>query len=202
MWENVVGRSRAFWNHFYPQLKSTFPESLSDTDVDAFYAAVNASKPSFIRVEADEVTYNLHIMVRFDLEMAVLNGDVAVKDLPEAWNAKYQEYLGITPPDDALGVLQDVHWSAGIMGYFPTYALGNLLSLQFYGKAVEDHPEIPGEIGLGEFDTLREWMRANIHQHGAKFKPQELVQRVTGTTMQTGPFLAYVTAKFSDLYGL
>jgi carboxypeptidase Taq len=202
MWENVVGRSRAFWNHFYPQLKSTFPESLSDTNVDAFYAAVNASKPSFIRVEADEVTYNLHIMVRFDLEMAVLNGDVAVKDLPDAWNAKYEEYLGITPPDDALGVLQDVHWSSGIMGYFPTYALGNLLSLQFYGKAVEDHPEIPKQIGQGEFDTLREWMRVNIHQHGAKFKPQELVQRVTGTSMQTGPFLGYVTKKFSEIYGL
>ena len=202
MWENVVGRSRGFWGHYFPKLKAIFPEQLADTDVDTFYGAVNASEPSLIRVEADEVTYNLHIMVRFDLEMAVLHGDVAVKDLPDAWNAKYEEYLGITPPDDALGVLQDVHWSSGIMGYFPTYALGNLLSMQFYDKAVETHPDIPEQIGRGEFNTLREWMRENIYQHGSKFKPQELVERVTGTSIQTGPFLDYVRTKYTDLYGL
>lgn len=202
LWENVVGRSRGFWGHFYGDLQKTFPEALGGVDLETFYRSINASEPSFIRVEADEVTYNMHIMVRFDLETAVYEGKIAVKDLPEAWNAKYQEYLGITPPNNRLGLLQDVHWSSGIMGYFPTYALGNLLSLQFYEKAVQDKPAIPDEIGRGEFDSLREWMRDNIYQHGSKFKPQELVQRVTGTSIQTGPYLNYLKTKYSDIYGL
>lgn len=202
MWENIVGRGLPFWNHFYGQLQSTFPEALGNVDLDTFYRAANKSEPSLIRVEADEVTYNLHIMVRFDIEVAVLNGDLAVKDLPEAWNAKYEEYLGIRPPNNRLGVLQDIHWSLGIMGYFPTYALGNLLSVQFYELALKDHPSIPDEMAEGKFDTLLNWMREHIHQHGRKYSSPELVKRVTGGAIQTGPFLGYIRQKFGQLYDL
>ncbi len=202
MWENIVGRSRGFWEHFYPELQAAFPDALKGVKVDTFYKAINKSYPSFIRVEADEVTYNLHIMVRFELEQAIMNDELAIKDLPAAWNAKFEEYLGIVPPNDALGVLQDVHWSSGLIGYFPTYSLGNLLSVQFYEKAVQEHPQIPDEIARGKFDTLLNWLRVNIHQHGRKFTPQELVQRVTGTTIQTGPFMRYLTEKYTDIYGL
>lgn len=202
MWENIVGRSRGFWEHFYPELQAAFPDALKGVKVDTFYKAINKSYPSFIRVEADEVSYNLHIMVRFELEQAIMNDELAIKDLPAAWNAKFEDYLGIVPPNDALGVLQDVHWSSGLIGYFPTYSLGNLLSVQFYEKAVQEHPQIPDEIARGKFDTLLNWLRVNIHQHGRKFTPQELVQRVTGTTIQTGPFIRYLTEKFTDIYGL
>jgi carboxypeptidase Taq len=202
LWENIVGRSRAFWEYFFPELQATFPEALSDVDVETFYKSVNHSAPSFIRVEADEVTYNLHIMLRFDIETDLLTGKLAVKDLPEAWNAKMQEYLGITPPNDALGCLQDVHWSAGFIGYFPTYTLGNLLAAQYYAKAVEAHPNILQDMGRGEFGDLLGWMRQNIHQYGAKFDAAELTQRITGTGIQTGPFLNYLTEKYSAIYGL
>lgn len=202
MWENIVGRSRGFWGHFYPELQALFPDALNGVTVDTFYKAINKSYPSFIRVEADEVTYNLHIMVRFELEQAIMNGELAIKDLPAAWNAKFEDYLGIVPPNDAQGVLQDVHWSSGLIGYFPTYSLGNLLSVQFYDKAVQEHPEIPNEIARGKFDTLLNWLRVNIHQHGRKFTPQELVQHVTGTSIQTGPFMRYLTEKYTDIYNL
>jgi carboxypeptidase Taq len=202
MWENIVGRGRPFWQHFYGQLQATFPEALGQVSLDDFYRAINQSKPSLIRVEADEATYNLHIMVRFDLEVAVLNGQLAIKDLPEAWNAKYEEYLGIRPPNNRLGVLQDIHWSMGIMGYFPTYALGNLLSVQFYNLVLQDHPSLPDEMAAGKFDTLLEWMRKHIHQHGRKYSSRELVKRVTGGEMQTAPFLGYIRQKFGQLYDL
>ncbi|MBZ0306396.1 MAG: carboxypeptidase M32, partial [Anaerolineae bacterium] len=131
-----------------------------------------------------------------------MNGELAIKDLPAAWNAKFEEYFGIVPPNDAQGVLQDVHWSSGLIGYFPTYSLGNLLSVQFYEKAVQEHPQIPDEIASGKFDTLLNWLHINIHQHGRKFTPQELVQRVTGTNIQTSPFMRYLTEKYTDIYGL
>lgn len=202
LWENVIGRSRAFWEFFYPQLQAIFTGTLDDVPLETFYKVINASKPSFIRVEADEVTYNLHIMVRFDIETALVAGELEVKDIPHVWNAKMQDYLGITPPTDALGCLQDVHWSAGYIGYFPTYALGNLLAVQFYEKALEQHPSLPDEIRRGEFGTLLNWLRENIHVHGRKYLPKELVQRVTGTSIQTTPFLRYLNKKYSEIYGL
>ncbi|HRE48121.1 MAG TPA: carboxypeptidase M32 [Aggregatilineales bacterium] len=202
LWENVVGRSRGFWAHFYPQLQAAFPEQLGTVALDTFYHAVNKVEPSFIRVEADEVTYNLHIMVRFELEMALLTGALKVADLPIAWNKKYQDYLGITPPDDALGVLQDIHWSAGLFGYFPTYSMGNLLSVQLYEAARAAHPTIPTEIAAGKFDTLRGWMAEHLYRHGRKFEPKELIQRATGEAMNARAYVAYLKDKYSAIYGV
>jgi carboxypeptidase Taq len=202
MWENVVGRSRGFWSFWLPRLKEVFPRQLEGIGVEAFYQAVNRVEPSLIRVEADEVTYNLHIMLRFEIENLMLEGKVKVADLPELWNAKMQEYLGILPPDDALGVLQDVHWSMGYIGYFPTYSLGNLLAAQFYGQAVSEQPAIPDQIEKGEFAPLFDWMRAKIHKPSAKYTPSELVERVTGGPIRTKPFLDYVGAKYAEIYGL
>jgi carboxypeptidase Taq len=201
MWENIVGRSRGFWSWALPQLKATFPQ-LSDVSEEAFYRAVNKVERSFIRVEADEATYNLHIILRFEIEKDLLTGKLAVKDLPRAWNERFEAYLGVVPPNDALGCLQDVHWSAGLMGYFPTYALGNLLSVQYYTAAVAAHPEIPSQIARGEFGTLREWLGQNIHQHGRKFTAEELTQRITGGSIDPTPYVRYLETKFADVYGL
>jgi len=201
MWENLVGRSKGFWSWALPQLKEVFPH-LESVDLNTFYKAINKSAPSFIRVEADEVNYNLHIILRFEIELDLISGDLAVKDAPEAWNTKFNEFFGITPPDDAQGVLQDVHWSYGIQGYFPTYALGNLLSVQYYNKAVEQHPSIPSDIANGKFDTLLTWLQDNIHQHGRKFTSDELTNRVTGGSIQSKDYLAYLTTKYSDIYDL
>ncbi|MCA9907362.1 MAG: carboxypeptidase M32, partial [Anaerolineae bacterium] len=157
---------------------------------------------SFIRVEADEATYNLHIMVRFELETGVVSGKIKVADLAREWNDRFESYFGVVPPSDALGVLQDVHWSSGLMGYFPTYALGNLLSVQYYNRALKDHPSIPDEIAQGKFDTLLHWLNENIHQHGRKYTSDELTQRVTGEGIQSNDFIAYLEGKFGDIYGL
>jgi carboxypeptidase Taq len=202
MWENVVGRSRPFWQHFYPQLQQTFPTQLADTSLDTFYGAINRVHPSFIRVEADEVTYNLHIMLRFELELALLEGSLSVADAPAAWNEKMQAYLGITPPSDSEGILQDVHWSGGMLGYFPTYTLGNLLSVALYEAAVAAHPAIPDEVGAGEFGSLRGWLTETVYRHGRKFEPNELIQRATGAPLQSAPYLRYLNQKFGQLYGL
>ncbi len=201
MWENIVGRSKGFWSWALPKLKETFPQ-LADVDLDTFYKGINKVSPSLIRVEADEATYNLHIMLRFELENDMMNGKVALKDLPQAWNERFETFLGITPPNDTLGVLQDVHWSAGLLGYFPTYALGNLLSVQYYNKAVETHPAIPDEIASGKFDTLLGWLRDNIHTHGSKFTSEELTKRVTGANIDSGPYIQYLTDKFGGVYKL
>jgi carboxypeptidase Taq len=202
MWENVVGRSRLFWQHFYPQLQETFPSQLATTSLDTFYGAINRVQPSLIRVEADEVTYNLHILLRFELELALLEGSLSVSDAPAAWNTKMQTYLGITPPSDTLGILQDVHWSGGMLGYFPTYTLGNLLSVALYEAAVAAHPGIPQELGQGQFDTLRGWLTAQVYRHGRKFEPTELVQAATGAPLQSSSYLRYLHDKFGQLYGL
>ena len=202
MWENIVGRSRGFWTHWLPRLKECFPRQLEGVGVEAFYQAINRVEPSLIRVEADEVTYNLHIMLRFEIENLMVEGKVQVADLPELWDAKMEEYLGIRPPDVADGVLQDVHWSSGYIGYFPTYSLGNLLAAQFYNQAVTEHPSIPDQIELGEFTTLFTWMREKIHKPGSKYTPAELVERVTGGAIRTEPFLDYVRAKYTDIYEL
>jgi carboxypeptidase Taq len=202
LWENIVARSRAFWVHYFPKLRDFFPRQLAWVDLDTFYRAINKVEPSLIRVEADEVTYNLHIFLRFELEQALVERQLAVSDLPEAWNAKMEEYLGIVPPDDARGVLQDVHWADGYLGYFPTYALGNLLSVQFYAQALEETPDLPEQIAGGELRPLREWMGAKIHTHGRKFTPAEMVKRITGAEMSAVPFLNYLNEKYAEIYEL
>lgn len=202
LWENLVGRSRAFWVAFYPRLQDTFPAQLGDTELETFYRAINKVEPSFIRVEADEATYNLHIMLRFELEMAMMQDDLAVADLPEAWNAKFDEFLGLTPPDDAMGVLQDVHWSGGMIGYFPTYSLGNLIASQLWAKITEDIPDLERRIERGKFDDLVGWLREHVHKHGAKFEPAELLERVTGKRLTAQPYLHYLRAKFGEIYNL
>lgn len=202
LWENVVARSRGFWSHYLPLLREFFPEQLSAVDLETFYRAVNKVEPSLIRVEADEVTYSLHIFLRFELEQDLLGERLAVADLPEAWNAKMVEYLGARPPNDALGVLQDVHWSIGAFAYFPSYALGKLLAAQFYDKALKEIPELAERIAQGEFGPLLAWLRENIHQHGKKFTPADLAKRVTGAAMQAEPFLAYLREKYGAIYGV
>lgn len=202
MYENLLGRSYDFWIHFYPQLQDRFKTQLGNVDLDTFYKGINKVEPSLIRVEADEATYNLHIMLRLELEIALMEGKLAVPDLPEAWNVRMADYLGITPPNDADGVLQDVHWSAGILGYFPTYALGNLVSNQLWEKISQDIPGLSGQIQEGNFTDLLAWLRENVHRHGSKFKPQALVKKVVGTAISPEPYLRYLNGKFGSIYGL
>jgi carboxypeptidase Taq len=203
LWENVVGRSRAFWEHFYPPLRDAFPEQFGQIAFETFYRAINKVQRSLIRTDADEVTYNLHIMMRFDLELELLEGHLRVKDLPEAWRARTQADLGLVPTDDRDGCLQDVHWYAGTVGGgFQSYTLGNILSAQFYAAALKTHPGIPGEIALGEFGSLHGWLRENLYQHGRKFSPSELVMSAAGGPMSTKPYLAYLREKYGELYRL
>jgi carboxypeptidase Taq len=201
MFENLVGRSYPFWQHFYPRLQQVFPSQLGNVSMNAFYRGINKVEPSFIRVEADEATYNLHIMLRMELEIALLEGQLAVSDLPEAWKSRCQEYLGLTPPDDARGVLQDVHWSSGMMGYFPSYALGNLVSAQLWERILADIPDLPEQIRGGEFSAWLGWLRHKVHRHGAKFEPQELVMRLTGSKIDPAPYLRYLEGKYRAIYG-
>jgi len=202
MMENLVGRSRPFWQAHFPTLQAHFPEALGHSTAEDFYRAINKTQPSYIRVEADELTYNFHIILRFELEQAMLNGDLAVADLPAAWADKMQALLGITPPNDRQGCLQDVHWSRPGFGYFPTYALGNLYAAQFFETAAAQDPAVTEELNRGQTGALLAWLRQNIHRHGKKFVPGELVQRVTGRPLSHDAFMRYATAKFSDLYGL
>ena len=202
-WENQVGRSRGFWQHYYTALQAVFPEQLGGVSEDTFYRAINKVKPSLIRTDADEVTYNLHVMIRFDLELQLLEGTLAVKDLPEAWNARYQSDLGVVAPDDRDGVLQDVHWYGGLIGgAFQGYTLGNLFAAQFFDAAQQAHPAISAEIGQGKFSTLHGWLKDNIYQHGSKFTAAELVQRVTGGSLRVDPLIAYIKAKYGEIYAL
>ncbi|HEX6961860.1 MAG TPA: carboxypeptidase M32 [Lacipirellula sp.] len=201
MWENQVGRSRAFWELFLPQAQTAFT-SLQGVSLDAFYAAVNEVRPSLIRVDADEVTYNLHILIRFELERAMIEDDLQAADLPAAWNEKYQKYLGITPPNDADGCLQDVHWSAGLFGYFPTYSLGNLYAGQFFAKASKDLGDLNAAFRRGEFAPLLEWLRTNIHRHGQRYTATELAANVTGNPLSHGPWMEQIRRKYGELYGL
>ena len=200
--ENMIGRSFAFWACFYPELKGLFPDCLAEVDLHRFYEGINRVAPSYIRVEADEVTYNLHILLRFELEKQLVSGALAVNDLPAAWNAKMEELLGLTPPDDAQGVLQDIHWSSISFGYFPTYALGNLYAAQFFEAAAIQDTAIPADLARGNTTSLLRWLQTNIHQHGRKFTPSEIVERVTGKNLSHEPFVAYVTRKFSEVYEL
>src|SRR6266498_153105 len=202
MWENLVGRSLPFWEHFYPAFKKTFPTQLDGVSLKSFYKAINSVEPSLIRVNADEATYNLHIMLRLELEIGIVEGLIAIKDLPEIWNSKMQEYLGITPPNDAKGVLQDIHWSNGAIGYFSTYALGNLISAQLWEKINKDIRNLDDQIRKGNFSELLAWLRKNIHQHGQKYEPQKLVEMVTGSKITPEPYVRYLTKKYSEIYGL
>jgi carboxypeptidase Taq len=200
MWENLVGRSLAFWKYFYPRMQQVFSTQLSNVDLMTFYRGINRVRPSYIRVEADEATYNLHIMLRLELEIALLEGSLDVKDLPEAWNHKMQEYLGLVPPKDAVGVLQDVHWSGGMFGYFPTYALGNLVSAQLWEVIQKDLPDLETQIIHGDFGSLLDWLRKNVHRYGAKFEPQKLVKKITGSEIDPQPYLRYLQAKYKEIY--
>ena len=200
-WENIVGRSRPFWSHFLPELKNTFP-SLAHHDLDTFYRAINRVEPSFIRVEADELTYNLHVMTRFELECYILTGALAVKDLPEAWNAKYTEYLGVTPRNDAEGCLQDVHWSMGSIGYFPTYSMGNLLSYQIWSKLQADLGNTDALIANGQFSVILEWLREKVYAYGRSIKPKDLVLQVTGKPLDASDYLAGLEKKYKEIYAL
>jgi carboxypeptidase Taq len=203
LWENVVGRGYGFWQYHYPVLQRLFPDRLGKVPLDTFYRAINRVRQSLIRTDADEVTYNLHVMMRFELELDMLEGRLRVKDLPEAWRARMQTDFGVVPPDDRDGCLQDVHWYSGAVGGgFQGYTIGNILSAQFYAAAIKAHPEIPEEIASGEFSTLHAWLRTHLYQHGRKFEPNEIVERATGNTVTIAPYLRYLREKYGALYEL
>ena len=203
LWENIVARSEGFWRHYYPRLRQVFADQLGGVPLAAFHRAINKVSRSLIRTDADEVTYNLHVMLRFDIEVRLLEGTLRVNDLPDAWNAAMQESLGLSPPDDRDGCLQDVHWfGGGIGGAFQGYTIGNILGAQFYQAALKAHPEIPGEIARGEFATLHGWLRESIYRHGSKFTPDELLHRATGSAMRMEPYLDYLRGKYGELYRL
>jgi carboxypeptidase Taq len=202
MWENFVGRSRPFWEHFYADARSTFPEALSTVELEDFQRAINDVRPTLIRVEADEVTYNLHIMLRFELEQALIHGELEAADVPSAWNERMKQSLGIVPPDDALGCMQDVHWSAGLFGYFPTYALGNMYAAQFYNQAQQDLGDLGTMFARGEFAPLKNWLNENVHRHGRRYKADRLTEVVTGHRLSHEPLLLHLQQKFGELYQL
>jgi carboxypeptidase Taq len=202
-WENLVGRSRNFWLCFYPRVQAAFPAQLQAVPFDTFYRAINKVEPSLIRVDADEVTYNLHVMIRFDFETALLEGTLAVRDLPDAWHARYQSDLGLRAPDDRDGVLQDVHWYGGVVGgSFQGYTLGNIISAQLYAAALQAHPEIPDDMRDGRFDMLRNWLTQNVYQHGSKFTANEIIERATGQPLSIDPYIRYLRTKYGELYSL
>jgi carboxypeptidase Taq len=203
MWENLVGRSLAFWRHFFPRLQELYPDRLAGYDDERWYREVNSVEPSLIRVEADEATYNLHIIIRFELEQAMLASDFDLDRLPDEWNSRVWDYLGIDVPDDTRGVLQDVHWSGGSIGYFPTYALGNLISAQIWERVTADLPDIYDQFASGEFGALRDWLGEHLHRHGRKFTPGETLERVVGTSqIDPEPYVRYLREKLAAIYGI
>lgn len=202
MWENLVGRGRPFWQFYFPKVKAALPDTLRDVNEEQWVFAVNDVQPSLIRTEADEATYNLHVLLRFEIEQAMLTGDLKVEDIPSVWNAKMKQYLTIAPPDDAQGCLQDIHWSHGSIGYFPTYTLGNLYAAQFYEKAKSEIPGLEDQFARGEFGGLLSWLRQHIHQHGRKYRPRELVKKVTGLEPSSEPLMRHLRAKAREWYGV
>ena len=202
MWENLVGRSRYFWKYFFPKAQKIYPEALGDVKFEDFYFAINEVVPSFIRVEADEVTYNLHILVRFEIEQAFFSGYLLPKDIPSAWNEKFRSYFGLVPPDDAKGCLQDVHWSMGYIGYFPTYSLGNLYSAQFFNQVKKETGNLDEQFAHGEFINLKEWMKENIHRQGQRYRAEKLVEVITGKPLSHRPLMDYLKTKYGQLYGI
>jgi carboxypeptidase Taq len=202
MWENLVGRSESFWRRWFPKAQEAFGATLADVKPADFHHAINAVAPSYIRVDADEVTYNLHVMVRFEIEQSLLDGGLKPVDVPEAWNAKMRDYLRIAPPDDRRGCLQDVHWSAGLIGYFPTYTLGNLGAAQLFAAAKEKLGDFDAAFAKGEFQPLLAWMRENVHRHGMRYKPADLIQKATGKPLGADEFMSSLNVKYGKLYGL
>ncbi len=202
LWENLVGRGLPFWRHFYASLSAVFPEPLRGVDAESFYRAVNRAYPSFIRVEADEVTYNMHILLRFELENELLEGTLKVKDLPEAWNARFKSYLGLNVPNDREGALQDIHWSYVSFGIFPGYTIGNLIGAQLMEKMRVDIPDLDAQVEKGQFAPVLGWLRKSVHRHGRKFTPNELMERATGKPLTAAPWISYVQRKYGALYGL
>jgi carboxypeptidase Taq len=201
LWENLVGRSRSFWKAFYPSLQKLFPGQLGHVSLDAFYRAINKVERSLIRTNADEVTYGLHVIMRFDFELELLEGKLAVRDLPEAWRERFRADFGIAPETDADGVLQDVHWYDGFVGgAFQGYALGNLMSAQFFDAALAAHPDLWHEIETGRFDTLRGWLGQHVHRYGRTYPPGELVEKATGEPLGIEPYIAYLRSKYGELY--
>jgi len=203
LWENIIGRSCALWRHYYSTAQQIFPVQLGHVSVGEFYAAINKVQPSLIRTEADEVTYNLHVMIRFDLELALLEGKLEVADLPEVWHGRYESDLGLRAPNDIDGVLQDVHWYYGIVGgMFQGYTLGNVMSAAIYEAALCAEPEIPQQIDRGEFGVLREWLTDNIYQYGRTYTADQIIERVCGGTLSIEPYMRYLRRKFGALYEL
>jgi carboxypeptidase Taq len=202
LWENFVGRSRAFWEYWLPQARQAFPDALAGAELDGLVFAVNEVRPSFIRVDADEATYNLHIVLRFELEQALIAGDLAAADVPAAWNERMVRYLGCVPPDDAQGCLQDIHWSGGSFGYFPTYTLGNLYAAQFFAKARAEFGDLDAQFRRGDFLPLREWLREKIHRHGQRSRAADLVVAVTGEPLNPAFLLRHLREKLGELYGV
>ncbi|HSX26259.1 MAG TPA: carboxypeptidase M32 [Chlamydiales bacterium] len=199
-WETLIGRSLPYWKHFYPLLQKTLPSRLKKVSLERFYRAINKVNPSLIRVEADEVTYCLHVIIRFELEKALVSGTLEVADLPDAWNAKMKEYLGVTPPNDAQGCLQDIHWSMGELGYFPTYALGNLFSAQFFSAFAKKYPRWNEKVAAGELSFVREWLKTNIHQWGRRYNSDELAKKVTGKPLSETAYCSYLKHKYAEIY--
>lgn len=202
MWENFVGRSRSFWAHFFPQAQAAFPDALGRVSADAFYFAINRVEPSFIRVEADEATYNLHILLRFEMEQALISDGLKAGDVPGAWNETFRKYFGMVPPDDAHGCLQDIHWSGGGIGYFPTYTLGNLYAAQFFEQVREDLGDLDAMFAAGDFAPLKTWLTEKIYRHGQRYRAGELVEVVTGKPLSHEPLMRHLKAKFGALYGI
>ncbi len=202
LWENLVGRSEPFWRHWGPKLRAAFPDGIGDLSERDLLRAINAVTPGLIRVDADEVTYSLHVILRFELEVAMIEGALAVADLPDAWNAGMQELLGVTVPDDAHGVLQDIHWSFGELGYFPTYAIGNIVAAQLWAALRRDVPTLDDQIAAGEYAAISEWLREHVHRHGRTVQPTQLLERATGEGLDPAPLLAQLDAKYRGLYGI
>jgi carboxypeptidase Taq len=202
LWENQVGRGQPFWEHFFPRARQVFTEALHDVSLDDWLFAINDVQPSFIRVEADEATYNMHIILRFELEQALLRGDLKPAEMPGAWNEKFTAFFGLTPPDDRWGCLQDIHWSMGGLGYFPTYTLGNLYAAQFMEKARADLGDLDADFRRGEFGRLKNWLNEKIHRQGQRHRPQELCRKVTGKPLSPKPLMTYLRRKYGPLYGI
>jgi len=200
-YENILGKSMEFWRCLYPKFQETYPE-LEAVDLKSFYRAINCVEPSLIRIDADELTYSLHVIIRYEMEKLLINSDIDIDDVPRLWNEKYKEYLGVEPENDAEGVLQDVHWSGGDFGYFPSYALGNLYGAQIFHTLKQEIPDWDQKICSGDLSLITQWLKENVHQHGAVLKPAELIQKVTGEELSAKYFVEYLNDKFGQLYGV
>jgi carboxypeptidase Taq len=199
-WETLIGRSLPFWEHFFPLLQDFFPAQFQSVKLETFYSAINAVNPSFIRVEADEVTYGLHVIIRYEIEKQLIEGTLTVKQIPEAWNQKMHAYLGITPKNYGEGCLQDIHWSMGSFGYFPTYILGNLYAAQCFTKFATEHPQWQESVRQGQLGFIQEWLKEHIHRFGSQFTPGELITRISGKPLTEQPYVSYLNQKYQKLY--